>query len=216
MKRRFVAVLLRLARLLCTLTSNSFFVFLQLKDQTTPLAQKKKKKEADKLRLRAVANEEEQSLRATIDQFSLDVKYLRDLTRQIDDYSRSNKADELDQVASQASKVLERIEQQKKALSSLQPEVDSVRAAVNDQERHKKQLKENVELLHAEQRTNELQEEIDDLETKLKNVDGQETCYAKHTEAKARKEQQLASKARTEGRWSEIVEQIRSLKVSGT
>jgi DNA repair protein RAD50 len=186
----------------------------QLKDQIAPLRQKIRSKDADKQRLRAIASDEEQGLRETIQQFSADMKDLQGLTKQIDEYSGSNKPQELDQVASKASKILERIEQKKKTVSSLQPEVDRVRSAVNDQERHKNQLEKNVEILQAEERISVLREEIDDLETKLKNVDGQDTCYGRQTEAKERQAQLLSSKARTEGRWSEIVEQIRSLKVS--
>jgi DNA repair protein RAD50 len=186
----------------------------QLKDQIAPLRQKIRSKDADKQRLRAIASDEEQGLRETIQHFSADMKDLQGLTKQIDEYSASNKPQELDQVASKASKIVERIEQKKKTVSSLQPEVDRVRSAVNDQERHKNQLEKNVEILQAEERISVLREEIDDLETKLKNVDGQDTCYRRQTEAKERQAQLLSSKARTEGRWSEIVEQIRSLKVS--
>jgi chromosome segregation ATPase len=155
--------------------------------------------------LRAIASDEEQGLRETIQQFSADMKYLQDLTKQIDEYSGSNKPQELDQVASKAKKIVERIEQKKKTVSSLQPEVE---------QRHKNQLEKNVDILQAEERIHVLRKEIGDLETKLKNVDGQETCYERQTEARKRQAQLLSSKARTEGRWGEIVEQIRSLKVS--
>jgi DNA repair protein RAD50 len=185
-----------------------------MEKQIAPLRQKIRAKEIEKEKLRNLAAEEEESLNTAIHQFSGDKKYLTDLTTQIDAYTGSNKPHDLDQIVSEVVKVADRIKDQRSALATLEPEVESVRNTVNDQERHKKQLKENVEILESEKRINELVEEIGGLDSKLENVEGRDTCIGKHEEANRRREKQLGAKARIEGRWGEIVEQIRSLKVS--
>jgi len=148
-----------------------------------------------------------------VNQFQSDVKYLRDLTAQIDDYSGSGKSAESSRIESKVSKVLAQVEEKKSELDSLKPKLAQVRNAVNDQERYKKLLNENIDILGACKRIDELKKEISRLEEDLSKVEGRETAYAKHADAKHRKEKAMADQARIEGRWGGIVEHIRSLKV---
>ena len=99
-------------------------------------------------------------------------------------------------------------------ISSLQPDLDQLAKAVDDQERHKKNLKENIDLIASRQRVATLEDEIAKLEEQYSNVEGHETCQDDLDSLTSRKQKSLSSIARLEGRRGEIVESIRSLKVS--
>ena len=171
-------------------------------------------KEKEKNRARTQAREEQQSLMDVVNQFQSDVKYLRDITAQIDEYSGSGKSNETSRIESKISKVLAQVEEKKSELESLKPQLAQVRNAVNDQERYKKLLHENIDILGVGKRIEELGNEIERLQEDLSKVEGRDTAYAKHTEAKDRRDKAVAEQARIEGRWGGIVEHIRSLKVS--
>jgi DNA repair protein RAD50 len=187
---------------------------LQLQEEIAPLTQKIRVKETEKRRLRAQASQEQQGLSEALNQFRGEVKQLRDLTRQIDEFSDSSKPHDAECAASNVSNVLERIGDKKRELESVQPELERATNALNDQERHKKQLQENIELHGIEKRIQQLEKETRVLEEERGSVAGGEVAISKHKEAKERKDELLSKKARIEGRWSEIVEQIRALKVS--
>jgi DNA repair protein RAD50 len=179
-----------------------------------PLKTKIRTKELDKQRLRSVGNEEERILQTQVSQFDNDVKYLRDLVQQIDAYLESSKSDELQQLSATITKLLDRIENRKQRVAELQPELESARNAVLDQERHKKNLKQNIEILESKIRMNELEKEISRLQQERNNIEGHETAYANYSAVKSSKEKMQEDKARLDGRFSEIAESIRSLKVS--
>ena len=94
--------------------------------------------------------------------------------------------------------------------------VELLLKAVDDQERHKKNLKENIELIHSSQRIEELKKEVDILEKRVSSVEGHDTVYDDIDGLRARKESILKCTARLEGRRGEILESIRSIKVSLT
>jgi DNA repair protein RAD50 len=85
--------------------------------------------------------------------------------------------------------------------------------AVNDQERHKKQLKANIDVLAANKQIQELEEGINSLQEERESIDGADTASERLSNAKSTKEKQASMKSRIEGRWHEIVEQIRAVKV---
>lgn len=184
----------------------------KLAEKVAPLQQKKKKKESEKQRLRSLGNEEEQRLLKVISTFDSDVQGLRSLEKQIGAYSESSRPSELDQISSKVAKILARIESKKAEIQKLEPDLHSVKRAVDDQERHKKQLKQNIDILVAEQRMEVLQKEIEELEEQRKSIEGYETAEKEYNSAKDSKEELLQKKAMCDGRFSSHVEQIRAMK----
>lgn len=96
----------------------------------------------------------------------------------------------------------------------MQPELESARNAVLDQERHKKNLKQNVDILEANIRMKDLQKEIAKLEQQRDAIEGYESVYDDMLSVKSSKEKLQEDKARLDGRFSEIAESIRSQRVS--
>jgi DNA repair protein RAD50 len=188
--------------------------FGQLQEQIGPLKAKIRVKEGEKQRLRSAGNEEERNLQVQVSQFDNDAKQLRDLVNQIDTYAASSKADELENLSETIAKLLGRIDDRKERITELQPELESARNAVLDQERHKKNLKQNVDILEANIRMKDLQKEIAKLEQQRDAIEGYESVYDDMLSVKSSKEKLQEDKARLDGRFSEIAESIRSLKVS--
>jgi hypothetical protein len=186
---------------------------LQLSEQVAPIHAKIKKRESEKQRVRSLANEEEKELRATLNSFDGAVKNLRMLTKRLDDYLSSDKPIEMEQISAKVSKLLDRIEANKAKLLELEPTLESVKRAVDDQERHKKMLKQNIDVLEAEDRMKQKQKQIESLESELLGVEGHSTVGAEYQEAKNLKGELQRKKANYDGRFSSLVEQIRALKV---
>lgn len=164
--------------------------------------------------MRSLANEEEHDLLSVLSVFDSDVKSLHNLAKQIDAYLNSDKPQELEQITSKVVKVLDRIEARKRELLQLEPSLEAVKRAVEDQERHKKLLKQNIDILEAGERMKVLEKEIEDLEDKRAEIEGYSTVYKEYTTAKQRKEELQQKKANYDGRFASLVEQIRALKVS--
>jgi DNA repair protein RAD50 len=115
---------------------------------------------------------------------------------------------------SKAYELDERKTEKQLEIESLQPDLDRLVKAVDDQERHKKNLKENIDLIISGQRIEELEKVITKLKQEASNVEGHDTCNEDFQRMSSRKEKMLSSKARLQGRRGKIVESIRSLKVS--
>jgi chromosome segregation ATPase len=141
------------------------------------------------------------------------VKNLRMLTKRLDEYLSSDKPNEMEQISSKVSKLLDRIEANKAKLLELEPTLESVKRAVDDQERHKKMLKQNIDVLEAEDRMKQKQKQIESLENELLRIEGHSTVGAEYQEAKNLKGELQRKKANYDGRFSSLVEQIRALKV---
>jgi DNA repair protein RAD50 len=177
-----------------------------------PLKTKVRAKETERARVRSAGNNEERILQTQLSQFDNDVKQLRALVDQIDVYYNSSKSDELERLTSTIAKIAGNIQSRKQRVDSIQPELEAVRSAVLDQERHKKNLKQNIDILESKSRMAELEKEVLTLEKDLGKIQGRETVYDDYAKATKMQEKLKQDQARLDGRFSEIVESLRSLK----
>jgi chromosome segregation ATPase len=182
-------------------------------DAVAPLQQKKRKKETEKQRLRSHAREEEQNLQKMLSSFESDVKSLRSLAGQIDAYLESNKPAEFAQLTAEIDKILSLIDGKKAQLAKLEPTLDSVKRAVEDQERYKKGLSQNIDILKANERMRSLEKQIDEVTSKLESIEGASTAASKYRQWKEKRDELLQKKATYDGRFSSHVEQIQALQV---
>jgi DNA repair protein RAD50 len=178
-----------------------------------PLHEKIKVKEDTKRQQRYAANEQEHHLQDAVSQFRNDFNQLREISRQIEEHTSSDKGQKDVDVSSQMTKVLALRNKMVAELQVLRPELDGLMTAVNDQERHKKQLKANIDVLAANKQIQELEEGINSFQEERESIDGADTASERLSNAKSTKEKQASMKSRIEGRWHEIVEQIRAVKV---
>jgi DNA repair protein RAD50 len=177
-----------------------------------PLHEKIKVKEDTKRQQRYATNEQEHHLQDALSQFRNDFNQLREISRQIEEHTSSDKGQKDVDVSSQMTKVLALRNKMVAELQVLRPELDGLMTAVNDQERHKKQLKANIDVLAANKQIQELEEGINSLQEERESIDGADTASERLSNAKSTKEKQASMKSRIEGRWHEIVEQIRAVK----
>jgi chromosome segregation ATPase len=153
-------------------------------------------------------------LTSELNSFVADVRNLKELSKQIDEYMASDKEKDLSQISSKRDAIVEKMKAKEAEIRKMQPDVDRLNKAVADQENHKKNLTENIDLIHSGQRIDELEKEIAALEEEAGKVEGSDTCNEDWERLAARKQELLSAQARFEGRRGEIVESIRSLKVS--
>jgi DNA repair protein RAD50 len=163
--------------------------------------------------MRSAANETDRNLQMEVSQFHSDVKQLRDLVQQIDSYTKSNKSDDLKRLSDEIKRVCDRMAERKQRLLDSQPELESARNKVLDQERHRKNLKQNIDIMESSTRIKDLKKTIARLEEKRMNIEGVNTAYEEFETLKANKLKMIEDKARLDGRFSEIAESIRSIKV---
>ena len=90
--------------------------------------------------------------------------------------------------------------------------MDRATKIVDDQDREQNIVKENIKLLEAREKVKVLEKQIAALTSDLAEVEGSETVDDDLSQLEERKDQLIASNAHLEGRRSEVVESIRSLK----
>ena len=175
--------------------------------------QKRMKKETDKQRQRAHANDQEQEKMSTLSSFENDFARLRTTVDSIEAFERSSKPEELQKIQGKVDKIVSRINAKKKEQEALHPKVESVRRAVEDQGRYKTNLGFNIDILETGETIKVLEKEIADHYEKRRNIEGVDTAHDRFQTVKAQKEELLQKKARCDGLFSSHVEQIRALQV---
>ena len=172
-----------------------------------------RKKEEEKKTMRKLSLEEEGRASDTFNSFVAAVKGLKELAIQIDEYQDSSNEAELNEISEVQEGIAKKVQGEHRQIESLQPDLDRLAKAVEDQERHKKDLRENLEIIVSRQRIDELKKQISELEETASNVEGHATCYDDLQRIASRNQTRLSSMARLDGRRGEIIESIRGLKV---
>jgi hypothetical protein len=186
---------------------------VKLSDQVAPLQQKKKKKESEKERVRILGAGEEESHQSTLSAFKSEIESLQQLTEHINSFSNSNKLKELEQISSKVASILEHAQEKKRDLSKLVPKMNALQRAVDDQERHKKMLSQNIDILESTERMIALEKEINELTSQLDKIDGSTTASNEYKHSKQEKDLLQQKKSNFEGRHSSHMDQYYALKV---
>lgn len=155
---------------------------------------------------------EEKERQAALHDFETEVKDLRRLTSVIEAFEASDKLQRIEEHASKVATVLEKISAKKKDKDELAPKVAEAAASVENQERYKKLLRDNIDLINEEEKIKTIDDELERLQDDMSKIEGADEVGEKLRQAEASKQKRLGQKARIEGRWMEVVEKIRSLK----
>ena len=190
-----------------TLTAFSF----QLGEKITSLTQKVNAKEAEKGRLYSHSNDEELKLNEVINTFVTDVKHLRDLSDRIDEFEARDDGETLDQISADVDKIVAKVEAKKQELRALQPDVEKAKKAVGDQERHRKLLRDNCDLIMSETQIEDVKEKLSKHQEDRNNIEGADKFEGKLEELSITIQKNESLIARLEGRRSEMIDQIRGL-----
>lgn len=184
----------------------------KLQEQLAPLAQKQKSIEMEKSRMRALNNEEDERISSILNSFLLAMKEIRVIDSNIKKYLSSTSDDELASARLQSVECNKKIDDKRKQINSLKPELDNLLKAIEDQESHKKNLKDNIDVINANNAINGLNKHILQLEEKAKSICGHDTLFQDIASLRSKRESIIKSTARLEGRRGEILESIRTIK----
>jgi len=195
-----------------TLTSIICILSRQLGADLAPIQTKIKTKEAEKQRVISSEGQDQEQLDSTLRRFEDDVNRFHDLTEQIDRWSLSGGQGELDSVNSQFSKIGNQIVERKKALEKAEAELEMVKNLLKDQERSKNQLQLSLDLIAEKEVIGTLEKEVRLKEEAIARIPGGSDALDLQEHAEARKTKLFESKAQIDGRRSEVVERIRSLR----
>jgi chromosome segregation ATPase len=186
----------------------------QIKDQLRPFKQKIEKKSKEKGNLREQTTAEDTRKSEVLSDFNSQVRELRDISEKIDKYEKSDKPDALERLNEKTAALKSRLQEKNAELAKLKPELDKVTRIIEDQERQKKIILSNIDLISAGTRVQEIKKQIEALKGELSQIAGQETCNEEYAKAHRKKSELEANKQRHHGRRTGFVETIRGLKVS--
>lgn len=185
-----------------------------MSNQLAPLNVRLGKKEKDRDKAYAFAKDEEREKSSELNAFKNDVRALRELEKRIDEYEKSTKPQEHEKIAGKVAEIVSEVEHKKKELEALLPKLGDIKRAVDDQDRYKKNLSANIQILEAEETIKVLEKQIADLEQQRDAIEGSATADKEFHDLKSKLESLQQDLARLDGIWSSHVEQIRALKVS--
>lgn len=197
---------------MCVATIAQALTRSQLSDQLHPLIRRIDTKTREKERIRFVRESEVKERQTSLFDFQAEVKELRRLTAVIESFQASGKSKQLEDFAEKMEQVAQKIESKVKAKDELAPLLAKASASVENQEREKKLLRDNIRLITEEEKIKTMDEDIAKLNDEMSRIEGAEEAGEKLRTAEAAKMKLHSEKARVEGRWMEIVEKIRSLK----
>jgi chromosome segregation ATPase len=186
----------------------------ELHDSLLKLKPSIKKKEGEKQKHRELAKEEEENLNRMLNKFNNEVSSLKALNSEIDLSAKrfvdNRNIEELDE---NINKLRVRVAEKRSQIEMLEPELENLTRRIGDQERHRKLIQENISLIEASHRIDDLSKDIERLKKEKEKILGHATAALELDEATAIIVDLRDKRARKEGRRSGFAEQIRSLKV---
>ena len=192
--------------------SHSSLFDFQLQDQLVPLSRRIEAKTREKERSRSARESEVKERRDALMDFQGEVKDLRRLTSIIESFQASGKLQLLEEHADKVAALLSKIDEKQMKKDELAPHLAQAAASVENQERYKKLLRENIDVINEEEKIKKYEEDAERLQEELDKIEGAEEAAEKLAKSMRSKEKRVSEKARIEGRWMEVVEKIRSLK----
>jgi DNA repair protein RAD50 len=156
--------------------------------------------------------EEEEKFNEIYSTFTASVQDLNRIISVVDEYLKSSKADEVATLEEENNRLAAKEKEKRKEYESIQPELDCVTKMVDDQDRERRNLEENIQLIQANENIEGLRKDIAELEKELSRIEGRETLDNDERQLALRKNHLIADMARQDGRKGEIIETIRGLK----
>jgi predicted nucleic acid-binding Zn-ribbon protein len=145
--------------------------------------------------------------------FETEVERVKSIDKSINVYEQSDGPAESARLKPRMDAIRVNMETAKEDLGKLQPDLIEKRKVVDDRERHRKQLQQNIDILVAKERIESLRAELDGLENERDSVEGSDTAESELQELRSKRSDLLHKKARSDGMFSSHMEQIIALKV---
>lgn len=144
--------------------------------------------------------------------FSNDLRDLKSVSREIEAFEVSSSSEELASLESRRQKLIDSRSRKSSEYNELKPKLDTLKKTLDDQERHQRMLDDNISILRSMDRVKELSSEIEELLSQRDEV-GSRDHLEQYNSFVDKRELLKQEKARTDGKFSSHVEQIRAIKV---
>mmetsp|Transcript_31649 Transcript_31649/g.76800 ORF Transcript_31649/g.76800 Transcript_31649/m.76800 type:complete len:1417 (+) Transcript_31649:548-4798(+) len=176
--------------------------------EIAPLQNKIKKKESERDSMRNMLGDDEKNIADTLTGFKDMVKSIKQVVDQIKDFEIQMNSLDGEKYEERANQLDGEIENKQEEIKSMKPALEQITKIVDDQERQKKNLQQNIDLLDALKRINVIKQEKEALQHKLESVEGGSTC-AQDKEALIEREHELKNeKARLRGKRDQLREAV--------
>lgn len=157
------------------------------------------------------ASDEENKLNETLNLFVSDSNHVQDMNKKIREFESSDKTDDLERIAAEVAKVVGKIKDKRISANATKAKLERASKVVDDQERQRKLLHDNIDLHSSEAQLADIQKKIQVLETDEASVEGADTAQPLYFEAEEKIRQSKHKASLLQGRRNEISEQIRGL-----
>jgi len=183
----------------------------ELEKRFAPIRKTLNAKESDRTRMRDSNSHEANALQEEMKHFDKDYERLREINDRVDFFVKSRKLEEMAEVERKILHNSESIRSEEERLTAMKPEIERLKKEVEDSDRQKGIINQNLDLLKHRRKVKKLEEEINKLEMEHKAMGGNEATR------KAKPAQQaiadLKEKMATErGKRQGLAEQRRALK----
>lgn len=137
------------------------------------------------------------------------------MTAEIDSDVSSNNEEELGRIQQKLLTLDESMKQKKAESAMILPELNAINKKVEDQVSHKKMIEGNLKVIEIRGKIEVLRKDIAQMEKDRNAVEGYDTYVQNAENVQARLSKLHERRAYHEGRRGGIIDQMRSLKVSG-
>lgn len=179
--------------------------------QMVPFRTQLMQKESDRDRMRDTNAQEDRTLSNNLKEFERDVDKLKGVNDKIEEYVRSNKENEINEVDRKLLHNAEDIRSGEQHMSGLKPELENLKKQVDDSERQKKTIQSNLDLLKLSKKVTQLQDDIKGLQDEIAGMGG-DASREQHDDANANVRQHQVKIERYNGRMQGLNEQKRNLR----
>mmetsp|Transcript_20519 Transcript_20519/g.49341 ORF Transcript_20519/g.49341 Transcript_20519/m.49341 type:complete len:1398 (+) Transcript_20519:99-4292(+) len=179
--------------------------------QILPIRSQLMQKESDRERMRDSNAQEDGMLGGQLKDFERDTDKLKEVNEKIEQYIRLKKSDAINEVDQKLLHSAEDIRSGEEQMTQIKPELENLKKEVEDCERQKKTLQDNLDLFKLEKKVDQLQEEIKSLQDELDAMGG-DTSNEQHKAAVSIIRQHQSKIERYNGRMQGLNEQKRNLR----
>ena len=148
----------------------------------------------------------------TLNLFLSDSKHLRDLHKRIEEFEEGGKMDSLERIAAEVAKVVAAVKEKQKEAEATKLKLENANKVVDDQERQRKLLRDNIDLHKSEAQFAHIEKQVQELEQEEAAVEGADTAKDLMREAEERIRASKNEASGLEGERRAISEQVTALR----
>lgn len=182
-----------------------------LEKRFAPIRKSLMQKESDRTRMRDTNSHEANALQEEMKHFDKDYERLREINDKVDFFVKSRKLEEMQEIARKLAHNSESISSEENKLASMKPEIERLKKEVEDSDRQKGIINQNLDLLKHRRKVDKLEEEIKQL-TREHNAMGGKEAARKAKSAQQAIADLKESIAKENGKREGLAAQRRALK----